>query len=219
MNNSDSGSSNTIQNTTSASVSGEDEVFDLTLFGIDDKAMIPTGLKVGQRAPYFVGVDQNGKTISSKTMLEKGPVVLQFYRASWCPVCVRYYSAITDSIPMISEAGASFIAVSPEMQTHQKELLRESGANFSILGDKDMSIMKNFDVLFKVHEDYDIKIEEDLDTNIAAHNGASESFLPIPATYVIDQKGKIVFVQFNYNYRKRASVKSILKGVKSAQTY
>lgn len=33
--------------------------------------------------PHFSLPDQNGKTISSKQLLEKGPLVVNFYRGVW----------------------------------------------------------------------------------------------------------------------------------------
>jgi len=47
----------------------------------------PGGLKVGDAAPVFTAKDQNGKTISLKEALKKGPVVMLFYRGQWCPFC------------------------------------------------------------------------------------------------------------------------------------
>ena len=61
-------------------------------------AHIPHGLKVGDKAPDFTGYDQTGKTVDLKKLLEKGPVVLFFYRGKWCPVCSRYLNNYQDSL-------------------------------------------------------------------------------------------------------------------------
>ena len=43
-----------------------------------------TGIKVGQPAPAWTLADQNGKQHSLKSLIEKGPVALVFYRsANW----------------------------------------------------------------------------------------------------------------------------------------
>ena len=46
----------------------------------------------------------------------------------------------------------------------------------------------------------------DLDKN----NGNTDHVLPVPATYIIDSSGKIVYVHFDKDYTKRASVSSLL---------
>jgi thioredoxin 1 len=44
-------------------------------------------LKVGQTMPSFSMTDAQGKTVSLKDYLKKGPVILSFYRGGWCPYC------------------------------------------------------------------------------------------------------------------------------------
>jgi hypothetical protein len=46
--------------------------------GLKDK--VP---KVGDRAPYFSLKDKDGALVSLRLLLERGPVVLSFYRGGW----------------------------------------------------------------------------------------------------------------------------------------
>jgi len=39
--------------------------------------------------------------------------------------------------------------------------------------------------------------------------------LPIPATYLIGQNGKIAWRQFDPNYKKRSSVKDIIRAIEN----
>jgi thiol-disulfide isomerase/thioredoxin len=62
--------------------------------GVDDiinqaKAFQQGGdaIKIGHKAPGFELPDSEGKSISLDALLTKGPVVLTFYRGSWCPYC------------------------------------------------------------------------------------------------------------------------------------
>ncbi len=50
----------------------------LKISGIEDTAM-----KAGNRAPSFSLPNVTGNTVSSEQMLDKGPVVLSFYRGGW----------------------------------------------------------------------------------------------------------------------------------------
>ena len=38
---------------------------------------------VGQKAPSFTGVSHDGRTISSADLLQRGPLVLSFFRGHW----------------------------------------------------------------------------------------------------------------------------------------
>ena len=44
-------------------------------------------LKAGDQAPAFTLETHEGKPISSRELLTRGPLVLSFYRGVWCPYC------------------------------------------------------------------------------------------------------------------------------------
>jgi hypothetical protein len=44
-------------------------------------------LKAGAKAPAFTLADPDGTPVSSTELLEKGPLVISFYRGVWCPYC------------------------------------------------------------------------------------------------------------------------------------
>ena len=56
------------------------------------ETIYPEGLKVGDIAPAFAAKDQDGRLISLKEALRRGPVVLLFYRGQWCPFCNKQLS-------------------------------------------------------------------------------------------------------------------------------
>jgi len=62
-----------------------------------------------------------------------------------------------------------------------------------------------------VTDAYQKKIRDKLNTDIAENNGNKEAKLPVPATYVIGKDGVIKYVQFDLNYKNRASVEGILE--------
>jgi len=47
--------------------------------------------------------------------------------------------------------------------------------------------------------------------DLQAYNGENGANLPVPATFVIGQDGKIVFAFFDPDYTKRATIQSILQ--------
>lgn len=180
-------------------------------WGIDESGHVPVGLKVGSNAPEFTAKDVNGNIVSLLELTQKGSVVLLFYRGQWCPVCNRYLSNFQDSVQQIFDKRASVIAITPETSENAKVMMSKTGMTFNVVSDYDEKIMKMYDVLFDVTEEYQHKIINNLSNNIADNNGKATARLPVPATYIINEKGIIVSVFFNYNYKKRATVSEILK--------
>lgn len=173
----------------------------------------PRGLLVGAKAPNFTGVDQYGQEVDLAMLTQKSEVVILFYRGDWCPVCNRYLSKLQDSIKLITETGAQVIAVTPETNNNVQETVRKTDARFRILSDLSMEIMSAYDVLYKVTDSYQERIERGLGANIAENNGADEAYLPVPATYIIGQDGYIKYRQFDPNYKVRASVQEIVRAL------
>lgn len=168
------------------------------------------GLPVGAKVPMFSTKDQFGKTFKLAEALRKGPVVVLFYRGQWCPVCNRHLSRVQDSLQQVYAKGATVIAISPESSEYAKQTAKKTNASFRLLHDKNYLIGNAFDVIFKPDDAqiniYNGKLNAQLEK---AHSDKSNR-LPIPATFIINKKGRIVWSHFNSDYRIRASIKDIL---------
>jgi peroxiredoxin len=169
----------------------------------------PEGLFINSKAPDFKAKDQNGKEVRLKDILKKGKVVLVFYRGQWCPYCNKYLKKLEDSLQLIKGKGATLIAITPELPENISKTIEKTNAEYPILFDEDLKIMKAYDVEFEVPENVltryrntGIKIDE--------NNGKNGNFLPIPATYIIDKESTITYRFFQSDYKKRPSVQEIL---------
>ena len=158
------------------SASAQDEVF---------------GLKVGDVAPDFSLTDQNERVFKLSKALEKGPVVVFFYRGQWCPFCTKYMKNYQDSLALIKAKGAQLVGISPQAESAVQKSIEKTGATFPLLMDY------NKKVCFK----YDTLLKEDM---------ANEEANPVPALYVIGKDGKIKYVHFPDSFTLRANVSDFL---------
>ena len=119
-------------------------------------------------------------------------------------------SQLNDSLSLITAKGATVIAVSPEVQENVVKTVAKTKVTFPVISDEGMRIMQQYKVNFEVpvatQEQYK---KYGIDFNVA--NGSNGANLPVPATYIIGKDGKVKYVFFNPDYRKRASVKEILE--------
>lgn len=174
-----------------------------------DDSVVKTGLEIGDKAPDFSGIDQNGNELSLNGLVEKGPVVLIFYRGYWCPYCNKHLSELQDSLNFILQKDASVIAISPEKSEFVDKSVQQTKASFSILSDSNSLIMKKYDVDYKV-ADSKVMTYKIFNLDINEANGDDSNVLPVPATYIIGTNGKIKWVHFNPDYKKRSTIKEIL---------
>jgi len=172
----------------------------------------PEGLFIASKAPDFKAKDQHGTEIRLKDLLKKGKVVLVFYRGQWCPFCNKELKRLEDSLQLIRDKGATLIAVTPEKPESITKTIEKTGAEYSILFDEDLKIMKAYDVEFEVPENTVTRYRNsgiDLDAN----NGKNGKWLPVPAVYIIDQESNITYRFFEPDYKKRPSVAELLKNL------
>lgn len=176
------------------------------------ETVYPEGLKVGDMAPEFSGKDQNGKIFKLSDAIMKGDVVMLFYRGQWCPYCNKQLSHFSDSLQLLTANGVTLLAITPETAENVKKTVDKTKVTFPVLEDEGLSIMKMYKVNFKVDEKTVTKYKGygiDFDQS----NGNNGANLPVPATYIIGKDGKIKYVFFNADYRKRAHVQDILNNL------
>jgi peroxiredoxin len=172
--------------------------------------MAQNGLKAGDKAPNFTAIDNNGKMVDLKALLKTHQsVVLFFYRGQWCPYCNKHIQQLQDSLQMLTGKGAYVVGVTPETSENINKTIEKTHASFSMVQDKDYTIMKAYDVNYILdptmvakYKTYGIDLEK--------NNGNTDHVLPVPATYIINKSGKIKYVQFDKDYRKRPSVTTII---------
>ncbi|HXB34304.1 MAG TPA: peroxiredoxin-like family protein [Puia sp.] len=168
----------------------------------------PQGLKTNTAAPDFTATDQNGATFHLKSSLAKGSVLLVFYRGQWCPFCNKELKSLEDSLTLITQKGATLVAVTPELQENVSKTIAKTGATYPILHDEGLKIMKSYDVAYAVDSTWTARYLK-FGVDVARNNGSNGNNLPVPAIYIIDRKGIIVYRFFEPDFRIRPSVAEI----------
>ncbi len=171
-----------------------------------------SNLQVGQKAPKFVAMDQNGKKIKSSDILKNNELVVVFYRGQWCPYCNRHLSELQSHLEDFKKAGVQIVAISPEKPENSNKMVEKTNADFSILWDKDNSIMEAFGVDFVLEESLQERYKK-YGVDLAKANGNTSQKLPVPATFLIGKDRRIKFVQYDTDYKNRSTAEEILKKI------
>ncbi len=170
----------------------------------------PQGLNVNDNAPDFTAKDQFGQEVKLKSLLKNGPVVVMFYRGQWCPYCNKQLNEMQDSLSLLTSKGAAVLAVTPEKPENISKTIEKTNASYSILFDDGLKIMNSYKVSFQV-DTTTITRYKKYGVDLTVVNGENGANLPIPAVYIIDKNGKIIYRYFDADYRKRPSVKEIAR--------
>lgn len=104
------------------------------------------GLSVGDKAPDFEIIDEDGRTVSSSEIFGHGPVVIYFYPADDTPVCTAESCAFRDDYQDFLDAGARIYGVSADSAESHKKFKERYKLPFSLLSDSGDKLRKLFGV-------------------------------------------------------------------------
>lgn len=103
------------------------------------------GLKVGDKAPIFEGLDQNGKKISLNDYKGK-KVVLYFYPKDNTPGCTAEACNLRDNNTLLAEKGYHVVGVSIDSVESHKKFETKFELPFPLIADTDKKIVEQYGV-------------------------------------------------------------------------
>jgi peroxiredoxin len=165
--------------------------------------------KAGDVAPEFTLLDPDGKPVSSRELLTKGPLVLSFYRGVWCPYCNLELQALQQALPEITARGASLVAISPQTAPNSRKSQRDNKLGFPILSDVKSEVANAFGIRFAL-PDYLVEVYAGFGNDLPRINDDPAWVLPMPARYVIGSDGIIAYSEVNPDYTQRPDPSELL---------
>ena len=170
-------------------------------------------LKEGDKMPVFSLSNAISETVSSNTLLSKGPLVINFYRGSWCPYCNLELRAFQEALPEITDLGAQLVAISPNLPVKSLSSIEKNSLTFEVLSDIGNKISRQFGLVFTLDAQLQ-PLYKQFGIEIPTFNGDESYELPIPATYVINSVGIITLAFVDADYTKRLEPEEVVKALK-----
>ena len=173
-----------------------------------------TPLLRGARIPDFELQDHNNKVVSSRVLLSKGRLVTCFIRGRWCPFCVGQIEAMNLIADEMENLNASLVAISPQTVQQSFFMHDQHKLRFPLLSDPGNQVARQFGLVYRVPE-YEQAIYKRAFVNLPLANGDESWELPIPATFIIDRVGSVLYVSANPDYTDRPEPAEILQALTS----
>ncbi len=177
---------------------------------------LEAAIGVGAIAPGFRLPDVKGDPVSLADLLRRGPVVVTFYRGGWCPYCniqLRAYQAV---LPQIAALSARLVAISPQLPDQSLSTVQANELTFEVLSDVGNHAARRFGLVYALPEELRAALRSN-NKALPGINGDDSWELPLPATYVISQDGRIALAYIEVDYRKRLEPGAILDALRSLQ--
>ena len=189
----------------------ESATADLKAAGIESGA-----LKIGDRAPDLSLPDALDKRVRLNDLWSQGPLVVVFYRGGWCPYCNLELKAWQKRLAELEHLGASLVAISPQTPDNSLSTAEKNELVFPVLSDSALQAAESFGVAFELSPEL-VELYARVGNDLPTLNGNGRWVLPLPATYVIDRNGQVVFAHVEADYRERAEPSDVMAAVAQAR--
>ena len=102
-------------------------------------------MKIGDKAPNFTALNQDGKSVSLSDFLGK-KVVLYFYPKDNTPTCTTEACNLRDNYHRFQQMGYVVLGVSPDSQKSHQKFKAKHELPFDLLADTDLQLAQAYGV-------------------------------------------------------------------------
>jgi len=181
---------------------------------LKEKHFAADALPAGAKAPPFELTDHDGKIASSAALLTQNRLVLCFIRGRWCPFCVGQMEAMNLILPEIERAGASLVAISPQTVKQSFFMHDQHKLHFPLFCDAGNQVARQFGLSYRVPA-FQAEVYRRAFVNLPFTNGDESWELPIPATYILDRDGTVLYASANEDYTERPEPDDIVAALQA----
>jgi peroxiredoxin len=166
-------------------------------------------LAVGAAIPEFQLPDQENNPVASQDLVRRGRLVICFFRGRWCPFCVAQLEAMNSVVGALQQAGANLVAISPQTVKQSFFMRDQHQLRFPLLSDFHNQVARAFGLVYAVPEKQKAVYSRTF-VNLPFLNGESSWELPIPATYIVERGGAVLYASADPDYTRRPEPEDIL---------
>ena len=168
-------------------------------------------LPVGAKAPEFELQDHDGKIVSSAELLANGLARALLHSRAMVPLlCGTDGGDESHRSRRSSSAGASLVAISPQTVKQSFFMHDQHKLRFPLLSDAGNKVARQFGLTYRVPAEQEA-IYRRAFVNLPFTNGDESWELPIPATYIVDRDGTILYASANEDYTERPEPAEIIR--------
>ncbi|HET7817673.1 MAG TPA: peroxiredoxin family protein [Bacteroidia bacterium] len=144
------------------------------------------GITAGRPAPDFTLPDQDGNMVTLSDYIGKRNLLLIFVRGDWCPWCHMMLRTYQREIKRFEEKNIMLIAIGPDPKDVNHQMVEKLGLDYRVLADNRQQTASV----------YGCQLSHEENKNLLTSNPIRKHYeegLPLPASFLIDKKGMIIY--------------------------
>ena len=105
------------------------------------------------------------------------------------------------------------MVISPQLEKYSKFIIKKHNLTFPLLRDEDNQLASQFGLTYTLPDDL-VELYSQFGIDLVRFNGNDLKVLPMPARFVLDQKGNVVSTEANPDYTHRPEPSEIVEVLK-----
>ncbi|CZT14134.1 uncharacterized protein RCC_00107 [Ramularia collo-cygni] len=166
-------------------------------------------IKIGDKLPSFSLQNALGELQTSTTLLNKGPLILTFYRGEWCPFCNIALSGFQKHLSAFTAKNVTLVAITPELPNGTLSMTEKHELEFPVLTDLHNAYARKLGIVWRQPESLR-PVFETFGHDLPRRNGDDSFELPLPATMLVDGEGVVRNLYLEPDYVKRVEPLTVL---------
>ena len=168
--------------------------------------------EVGNLAKDFSLKDTKGTVVTLSEIVLDGPIILTFYRGSWCNFCNAALKFWDNHVPELEARGSKLLAIAPEKIETCREFKAASGIRFELLSDSNNKVAAMYGLVYELPKAAREKLSS-FGTDVGMINGNGSWEVPVTATYVIGKDQRVRLADCGPDYRRRLEPEAVLSAL------
>lgn len=170
-------------------------------------------LSPGQAAPDFALPNADGVVVRSAELRARGPLVVKFYRGSWCSYCNVEVRALMEVLDEIRALGGDMVAITPEVPDEAAKMTAKHGLAFEVLSDVGNAVARQYGLVWTL-PDRVRGFYGRIGLDLQRANGDASWELPIPGNFVVAPDGTLLDVFADPDYRVRQEPADVVEAIR-----
>lgn len=171
-------------------------------------------LPLGALLPEVSLTTVQGQAVSLKTLHAGKPTVVIFYRGGWCPYCNLELREWQRLLPELQAEGAQMVAISPQLPDNSLSTAQKNELAYPVLSDSSLAAAHAFGIAFELPPEL-VALYSKVGNDLPTLNGNGQWVLPVPATYVFDAAGVVIYRHVEVDYRQRAEPLAVIEALRA----
>lgn len=114
----------------------------------------------------------------------------------------------------IVDAGATLVAISPQLVEYNRQMVEKYTLSFDVLSDQGNQVARRYGLVFKLPDDLQA-VYQKFGIDLEKYNGDDAWELPMPARFVLDRDGIVRAVDADPDYTTRPEPSKTVEDLRS----